>query len=166
MPGPELSRHVLPETVEPVTEFNSDLEKLVADMFETMYAASGVGLAAPQIGIARAAASVQPVGDAPAIVLLNPRITDRSEETDEQYEGCLSFFDVRGMVPRPLAIEVEHQDIDGTRRITTFERGMARLVYHEVDHLFGVLYRARMRPGVELIPVSKYTGTGQQWNYR
>ena len=69
-------------------------------------------------------------------------------------------------MPRPLAIEVEHQDVDGTTRITTFERGMARLVYHEVDHLSGVLYRSRMRPGVELIPVSKYKGTGEQWKYR
>lgn len=59
------------------------------------------------------------------------------------------FFEVRGMAPRPLAIEVEYQDIDGTMRITTFVRGMARLMCHEVDHLNGVLYRARRRPGVE-----------------
>ena len=125
----------------------------------------GMGLAAPQIGIGRAAAVIRtPEGE--TVTLLNPRISDESAQTDEQYEGCLSFFDVRGLVPRPLAIEVEHQDIDGTTRITAFERGMARLVYHEVDHLFGVLYRARMRPGIELIPVSKYRGTGQQWTYR
>ena len=125
----------------------------------------GMGLAAPQINIGRAAAVVRtPEGE--TVTLLNPRICDESAETDEQYEGCLSFFEVRGMVPRPLATEVEHQDIDGTTRITTFERGMARLVYHEVDHLFGVLYRSRMRPGVEPIPVSKYKGTGQQWTYR
>ena len=77
----------------------------------------------------------------------------------------MSFFDVRGRVPRALAVEVEHQEIDGTVRITSFERGMARLVCHEVDHLFGVLYRARMRPGVEPIPVSKYTGADRQWTY-
>jgi peptide deformylase len=125
----------------------------------------GMGLAAPQIGIGRSAAVIRtPEGE--TVTLLNPRISDESAQTDEQYEGCLSFFDVRGMVPRPLAIEVEHLDIDGTTRITAFERGMARLVYHEVDHLFGVLYQARMRPLVELIPVSKYTGTGQQWTYR
>jgi peptide deformylase len=70
------------------------------------------------------------------------------------------------MVPRPLAIEVEHQDIDGTTRITAVEKGMARLVCHEVDHLFGPLYRARMKQGVQPIPVSKYQGTGQQWIYR
>jgi peptide deformylase len=127
--------------------------------------AKGMGLAAPQIKIGRAAAVVRtPEGE--MVTLLNPRICDESAETDVQYEGCLSFFDVRGMVPRPLAIEVEHQDIDGTTRITEFERGMARLVYHEVDHLFGVLYRARMRPGVEPIPVSQYKGAGEQWTYR
>ena len=125
----------------------------------------GMGLAAPQIGIGRAAAVIRtPEGE--TLTLLNPRICDESAETDEQYEGCLSFFDVRGMVPRPLAIEVEHQDVDGTTRITTFERGMARLVCHEVDHLCGILYRARMRPGVEPIPVSVYQGIGKQWTYR
>jgi peptide deformylase len=125
----------------------------------------GMGLAAPQISIGRAAAVIRtPEGE--TITLLNPQVSDESAETDEQYEGCLSFFDVRGKVPRPLAIEVEHQDVDGTTRITTFERGLARLVYHEVDHLSGVLYRSRMRSGVEPIPVAKYKGTGQQWTYR
>ena len=101
--------------------------------------------------------------DGETVTLLNPRISDESANTDEQ---CLSFFEVRGMVRRPLAIEVEHQDIDGTIRITTFERGMARMVCHEIDHLYGVLYRSRMRPGVGPIPVSTYHGTGQQWTYR
>jgi peptide deformylase len=125
----------------------------------------GMGLAAPQIGIGRAAAVIRtPEGE--TITLLNPQVSDESAETDEQYEGCLSFFDVRGKVPRPLAIEVEHQDVDGTTRITAFERGLARLVYHEIDHLFGVLYKGRMRAGVEPIPVARYKGTGQQWTYR
>lgn len=126
--------------------------------------AKGMGLAAPQIGIGRAVAVVRTPGGE-TITLLNPRVCDESAETDEQYEGCLSFFDVRGRVPRPLCIEVEHQDIDGTTRITMFEAGIARLVCHEVDHLFGTLYRSRMRPGIEPIPVSAYRGTGQQWNY-
>jgi peptide deformylase len=125
----------------------------------------GMGLAAPQINIGRAAAVIR-TAEGETLTLLNPRISDESAETDERYEGCLSFFDVRGMVPRPLAIEVEHQDIDGTIKITAFERGMARLVCHEVDHLYGVLYLARMKPEAEPIPVSQYRGTGQQWTYR
>ena len=149
-----------------------DARRVVAQLVSTMERVGqvhnfgkGIGLAAPQISIGRAAAVIR-TPDGETLTLLNPRVCDESAETDEQYEGCLSFFDVRGMVPRPLAIEVEHQDVDGTTRITTFERGMARLVSHEVDHLFGILYRDRMKPGVEPIPVSAYRGTGKQWTYR
>jgi len=127
--------------------------------------AKGMGIAAPQIGIGRAAAIVQPASpDAPAIVLLNPRITDRSDETDEQFEGCLSFFDVRGSVPRPLQITVETNTLDG-QVTTTYERGLARLIHHEIDHLDGLLYTARMAAGVEPIPVEQYRQTGQAWSY-
>jgi peptide deformylase len=64
-----------------------------------------------------------------------------------------------------MSISVEHTDIDGQQHITIFERGHARLVAHEVDHLHGTLYRSKMRPGVQPIPVSEYRGTGSQWNY-
>jgi peptide deformylase len=90
---------------------------------------------------------------------------EESTQTDEQYEGCLSFFDVRGRVPRPVAMHVDHRDIDGQRRITIFDRGIARLVAHEVNHLDGVLYRERMRPGVEPIPVTEYRQGGRDWRY-
>ena len=124
----------------------------------------GMGIAAPQIGVSRAAAIVRgPDGE--AVTLLNPRIIEESPQTDEQYEGCLSFFDVRGMVPRALVLHVEHQDIDGQRHITIFENGLARLVAHEIDHLYGTLYTSRMRPGAALIPVSEYGGTGERWQY-
>ncbi|CUW31746.1 peptide deformylase [Streptomyces reticuli] len=148
-----------------------DARRVVAELVSAAERAStvhvfgkGMGIAAPQIGIDRAAAIVRsPEGE--MLTLFNPRIVEESTETDEQYEGCLSFFDVRGKVPRPLAISVEHQDIDGTERITIFERGMARLVAHEVDHLHGILYRQRMREGVNPIPVSEYRGTGSNWSY-
>ncbi|MFE7358721.1 peptide deformylase [Streptomyces sp. NPDC057543] len=127
--------------------------------------AKGMGLAAPQIGIGRAAAAIQPPGrDTPTIVLLNPRITETSQEGDEQYEGCLSFFDVRGMVPRPLLITVQTTALDGTTVTTVYERGLARLVAHEVDHLDGLLYTSRMRSGVEPIPVEEYRHSGA-WAY-
>jgi peptide deformylase len=64
-----------------------------------------------------------------------------------------------------LTVEVEHQEVDGQRRITVFERGVARLVAHEVDHLNGVLYTKRMRPDSELIPVGEYPGGGKNWPY-
>ena len=125
----------------------------------------GLGIAAPQIGIDRSAAIVR-THDGATITLLNARIIEQSGEQDKQYEGCLSFFDVRCMVPRPRRIEVEHQEIDGTRRITVFEDGVARLAAHEIDHLHGVLCRDRMRPGTEPIPISEYRGTGHQWRYQ
>ncbi|WP_246203557.1 peptide deformylase [Streptomyces tailanensis] len=124
----------------------------------------GMGVAAPQVGIARRVAIVRPL-DGDAIVLLNPTVVDASTEVDEQYEGCLSFFDVRGKVPRPRALRVEYQDFDGQARMTTFTDGLARLVAHELDHLDGVLYVARMTPGAEVITVAEYKGTGQGWQY-
>ncbi len=124
----------------------------------------GMGIAAPQIGIDRAAALVRPPGTDP-ITLLNPRIIENGTETDEQYEGCLSFFDVRCLVPRPMQIHVEHTDITGEKKITVFDRGMARLVAHEVDHLHGTLCRDHLPDGRQPIPVEQYRGTGQTWNY-
>lgn len=149
-----------------------DARRVIAQLLGTMERVSqahtfakGMGLAAPQIGIARSAAlGRSPDGD--SVTLLNPRIIDQSADTDEQYEGCLSFFDVRGMVKRPLRIEVEHQDIDGATQITVFELGMARLIAHEIDHLHGILYRSRMTPDAKLVSVADYKGTGQRWAYR
>ncbi|MER6713272.1 peptide deformylase [Streptomyces sp. NPDC006386] len=144
-----------------VAELNSAAERAA----KIHLFSKGMGCAAPQIGIDRAAAIVR-TPDGKTITLLNPRIIEESADNDEQYEGCWSFFDVRGKVPRPLSITVEHQDVDGEPRITMFEHGVARLVAHEIDHLEGVLYTARMRPGVDPIPVSEYKGTGQSWSYR
>ncbi|GLZ00284.1 peptide deformylase [Actinoplanes sp. NBRC 103695] len=126
----------------------------------------GVGLAAPQIGLSVAAAVVRPPErDAEPVVLLNPRVVGESGDSDEQYEGCLSFFDYRGLVVRALRIEVEHARFDGTRVITSFELAMARLVSHEIDHLEGKLYVDRMGADASLVPVSEYQQTGRPWAY-
>ncbi|KHD72951.1 peptide deformylase [Actinoplanes utahensis] len=126
----------------------------------------GVGLAAPQIGVPVAAAVVRPPErDIDPVVLLNPRVVGESTECDEQYEGCLSFFDYRGLVPRSLRIDVEHARFDGTRVVTTFERGLARLVSHEIDHLEGRLYVDRMQTDASLLPVAEYQQTGRPWDY-
>ncbi|WP_228386636.1 peptide deformylase [Streptomyces katsurahamanus] len=149
-----------------------EAERIVDELFAALNRisrvhpfAKGMGIAAPQIGIGRAAAIVQPPGDAPAIILLNPRITARVEASDEQYEGCLSFFDVRGLVPRPLEITVETTALSGETSATVFEHGRARLIHHEIDHLDGFLYTARMRPGATPIPVEEYRQSGQAWAY-
>lgn len=96
----------------------------------------GMGLVAPQIGIPRAAAIVQPPGDdAEPLTLLNSRIVAEAGDVDEQYEGCLSFFDVRGLVPRTRRLEVEHTVLDGARTVTVFTDALARLVGHEIAAL-------------------------------
>ena len=126
----------------------------------------GMGVAAPQIGIPRAAAIVIPPGPgAEPVVMLNPRVISESADEDEQYEGCLSFFDVRGLVPRPLRIEVACTRPDGQFHILALDNAMARLVAHEVDHLNGMLYTSRMREGTRPIPVAEYRGTGHAWDY-
>ncbi|MFI7643394.1 peptide deformylase [Nonomuraea sp. NPDC049400] len=96
-------------------------------------------------------------------MLLNPRIINASTETDEQYEGCLCFFDVRGMVPRPLTLEGEHTTLDGQTKIAAFPYGVARLVAHEIDQLLGRFYTSRMREGVTPIPVEECRGIGRPW---
>ncbi|MFG3403649.1 peptide deformylase [Streptomyces sp. NPDC048142] len=132
------------------------------------FSGKGLGVAAPQIGIGRAAAVIQRPGADP-IVLLNPVITAGSAEMDEKFEGCLSLFDVRVPVPRPLRITVETVTPDGSAATAVYERGEARLIAHEIDHLDGLVLLNRMRPGVKPVPVEEYRkrpeATGRAWSY-
>lgn len=130
------------------------------------FTGKGRGLAAPQLGIDAAAAVVYPPGAAEPIVLLNPTVVESSAETDMQYEGCLSFFDTRSRIPRPLTAHVEHTDLDGTQRIMGFDHGLARLILHEVDHLHGVLCKDHLPEGATPTPVEEYRGTGSAWQYQ
>ncbi|NJC69116.1 helix-turn-helix domain-containing protein [Planosporangium thailandense] len=126
----------------------------------------GMGLAAPQLNLSWAVAVVRPSDpDAQPIILLNPRVLEVSPRSDERYEGCLSFFDVRGMVSRPLWAEVESFLPDGSPVIKRYELGLARLVLHEIDHLDGRLYVDRMPPRAPLVPVEEYQETGRPWQY-
>ncbi len=151
-----------PAARETVTRLLTSLAQL-EDLHEF---SKGVGLAAPQIGIPVAAAVVRPPErEIDPVVLLNPRVVGESADCDEQYEGCLSFFDYRGLVARPLRIEVEHARFDGARVVTVFERALARLVGHEIDHLEGRLYVDRMEPDAKLVPVAQYQQTGRPWDY-
>ena len=124
----------------------------------------GVGLAAPQIGLNWAAAVVRPAGgENTVITLLNPQIMTESPEQDERYEGCLSFFDVRGLVSRPLRITVERALPTGDRVVEAYERAVARLVAHEIDHLYGRLYVDRLGAEKRLLSVEEYRETGRPW---
>ncbi len=126
----------------------------------------GMGLAAPQIDVPRAAAVVK-LPDGRPQVLYNPSIIASSPRSDERLEGCLSFFDVRGPVPRSLEITVEHSDLSGARRVTTFTNAAARHWQHEIDHIRGILYTDRMDdPAKDLLPLADYQEAGEDWEYK
>jgi len=133
---------VLEKPAEKVTEFDNDLEKLIEDMFESMYEAHGVGLAAPQIGIARRIAVVDVTfkEDPNAkLVLINPEII-HTEGKHTQSEGCLSIPEFRENVTRPNKVTVRAQDVKGNWYEKTGEELLARAFLHETDHLNGKLY--------------------------
>jgi peptide deformylase len=135
-------REVLEKPGTPVTEFDGKLEKLVADMFETMYAANGVGLAAPQIGLSLRLTVIDTTcgEDASAkLVLANPEIISVEGE-HVQDEGCLSLPDFRAKTPRPVRATVRAQDIHGKEFTMSGEGLLARAFCHEIDHLNGKLF--------------------------
>jgi peptide deformylase len=133
---------VLEKPAEPVTDFNDELRKLVEDMFESMYAAHGVGLAAPQIGISKrlAVIDVSFKEDPNAkLVLANPQVI-KVEGKHTQQEGCLSLPEFRENVTRPQRVTIKAQDANGTWYEKTGEELLARAFVHEIDHLNGKLY--------------------------
>ncbi len=133
---------VLEKRAETVTVFDDDLRKLVEDMFESMYAAHGVGLAAPQIGISKRLAVIDITfkEDPDAkLVLANPEII-HTEGRHSQNEGCLSIPDFRESVTRPKKVTIRAQDVNGRFYEKTGEELLARAFLHETDHLNGRLY--------------------------
>ncbi len=133
---------VLENPAAPVTKFDEDLKQLCADMFESMYAAQGVGLAAPQVGLGLRLAVVDvSSGKNPEarIVLANPEIT-HSEGEQREEEGCLSLPGYRGNVIRPQYVTVRAQDATGKTFEMRGEGLLARAFCHEIDHLSGVLF--------------------------
>jgi peptide deformylase len=141
-------------TARPVERFGTpELHALVADMFDTLNAVHGAGLAAPQIGADLAlvifGSRQNPrYPDAPAVprtVLLNPQITPLSELQEEDWEGCLSVPGLRGVVPRWARIRYSGVDLDGAPIEREAEGFHARVVQHECDHLHGTLFPMRVR---------------------
>lgn len=142
------------ERSQPVAEFNTPaLEALLADMHETMRAARGAGLAAPQIAVPLRVVifgmqknprhpDAEPVPDT---VLINPVLTFIGEDMEDGWEGCLSVPGMRGLVPRHGALRYQGFDASGAAIDRTVSGFHARVVQHEVDHLDGVLYPMRIR---------------------
>jgi peptide deformylase len=139
---------VLQQKGDAVTEFNDELQQFVADMFETMYASQGIGLAAQQVGVAKRVTVIdlsQGTDPEQKLVLINPEITTRSGRQYEE-EGCLSFPDIREKVVRAEQVRVRAQNAKGEWFEMDGEELLSRAFQHEIDHLDGVLFIFRMTP--------------------
>jgi peptide deformylase len=137
---------ILQRPTEPVTAFDEDLRRLVDDMFESMYVAHGIGLAAPQIGIPKRLTVIDlsfQKNPEDRIALINPEVVTKEGKIYEE-EGCLSLPDIREKVARAAKVKIRAQDLEGK----WFERDaddlLARAFQHEIDHLDGVLFIFRI----------------------
>jgi len=146
---------ILREAARPVPAMTAEIRTLIDDLFATMRAAQGVGLAAQQVGRSEAICVVEiPAGydvedengprlnpDIPlALALVNPKIVEESDETCSMEEGCLSFPDIRGNVERPWSVVILHLGLDGKPKTTSLSGFFARAAQHEIDHLGGDLF--------------------------
>ena len=137
---------VLQQPGEPVTEFDPELRKLIADMFETMYASQGIGLAAQQVGIAKRVTVIDLSGGkdpAQKLVLVNPEVIFREGKQYEE-EGCLSFPEIREKISRAAKVRIRAQDQNGKWFEMDGEQLLSRAFQHEIDHLDGTLFIFRM----------------------
>ncbi|MBL4928321.1 peptide deformylase [Fuscibacter oryzae] len=132
----------LKKPCEAVGEITPEITVLAADMFETMYEAPGIGLAAPQVGVMLRVLVMDCAKDGPPepLVLLNPRVTWASEDLSSYEEGCLSIPDQYAEVKRPASVRVEWMDMDGQSQERVFDGLWATCVQHEIDHLDGKLF--------------------------
>lgn len=137
---------VLERKTEPVTEFDDELRALVDDMFDSMYAAKGIGLAAPQIGLSKRLTVIDlSFKEKPEdkIVLVNPEIVFRQGKQYEE-EGCLSLPEIREKVSRAAKVRVKAQSLKGEWFEMEGEELLARAFQHEIDHLEGILFFRRV----------------------
>jgi len=133
---------ILAKPGEKVTEFTPELEEFVEEMFETMYAAQGIGLAAPQIAVSKQITVIDvSFKERPEdkIVLINPEIIDREGKQLEE-EGCLSLPDIREKVARASWVKVRAQNVKGEFFEVEGEELLSRALQHEIDHLHGILF--------------------------
>ena len=138
---------VLSQNANPVNENSDELQQLIDDMFETMYNAEGVGLAAPQVGqsirlfVIDADSMVENEADKYGpMTFINPEIKECSEDKSEEEEGCLSLPDIRENVIRPEQIVIEYLDRDFEQRRLKVSEWIARVIQHEFDHINGILF--------------------------
>ena len=142
---------VLRRVADPIVTVDDEVRRLADDMLETMYAAPGVGLAAPQVGVSRRliVLDVSDTDDEKApYVMINPSIVKRSDKQNVHEEGCLSIPDVRAEIERPAEIVVAYLDRDGKAHELAADDLLATCIQHEIDHLDGRLlidYMSRLK---------------------
>jgi peptide deformylase len=137
---------VLARKADTITAFDKELAKLADDMFESMYAAEGIGLAAPQIGISKRMYVVDVSNNKDPndkLVLINPEIVSHDGKQIEE-EGCLSLPDIRDKVSRAFSVRMRAQDVKGKWFEVDGEELLARAFLHELDHLDGILFIDRL----------------------
>lgn len=138
---------VLRQKAEPLAQVDADTRRLIQDMFDTMYEADGVGLAAPQVGVSQRVIVVDPhEQDVKPFGLVNPIIVESTSDVERGEEGCLSIPGLKDIVERPAAVVVEGLDADGQPLRIEAEGLLARVLQHELDHLDGVLFLDRLSP--------------------
>lgn len=131
---------ILRQETKPVAAVTDDLRRLIDDMFETMHAAKGIGLAAPQVGRAERIAVVDVEGGKRPIALVNPEIVSVDGKPEKSEEGCLSIPDIFGDVERPPTVVVRALDRDGKPFEVAGSELLSRCLQHEIDHLHGKLF--------------------------
>jgi peptide deformylase len=157
---------VLEKKAAPVTKFDAELEKLVEDMFESMYAAKGIGLAAPQIGISKRLTVIDlsfKENPEEKLVLINPEVTVQEGKQYEE-EGCLSLPDIREKVRRAAKVRVRAQNVKGEWFEVDGEELLARALQHEIDHLDGVLFifkLSRLKRDLTVRKIRKLIAAGE-----
>jgi peptide deformylase len=145
---------VLRKPTKAVTEFTDELRKLIADMFETMYAAEGIGLAAPQVGMTDRLAVVDVEGQ--KYTLINPEIVTKSGEAEKAEEGCLSIPDIYADVERPPDVTIRALDENGIQYEASANGLLGRCFQHEIDHLDGKLFIDYLSPLKRRAAMSKW----------
>jgi peptide deformylase len=173
--------NVLRARCKKVTQFDETLRKLSVDMIETMHDASGVGLAAPQVGVDAQVAVIDVSHDAGCVsffrkdgaemsmveqmplVFVNPVVEPLGRKKVSGEEGCLSFPEMRGQVMRPAEVKVTYQNLDGSVSVIETDGLLARAFQHEIDHLNGILFVDRFSPVGKLSLKRKMAGYMPEW---
>jgi peptide deformylase len=145
---------VLRKPTKRVTEITDELKQLIADMFETMYAAEGIGLAAPQVGRSERLAVVDV--DGAKFTLINPQVLSREGVTEKAEEGCLSIPDIYGDVERLGTVTIRATDENGNEYEASGSELLGRCLQHEIDHLDGKLFIDYLSPLKRRAAMSKW----------